>query len=597
MSLPQYRPSSPSKTRKSIASAVKTTSTYASVHKNQFTWLVGICLTWVLLMLVLYVFILPRGLHWCAETGNVFVAVILRSFASSDIMYEEVWDRHDGAYVTPLVAAVQHNQLEFVNFLLSNGVSPAGYQFKQFKFANELDRESQHVTHTMDESLKTPLMVAIEKSNLGSIMALVAAGADVNVPSRLFASASLTPLAEAIILKQVKSVELLLKAKADPDQVSHLEEKWNVSPLYFAVEAGVPRLVEILLAFGAKVDTQTRDADFVLSTPLQRSLEIYGENSNNGSNENDVGVDRRIISSLLIYAGASVDLCAYEAVRPGNEKLAYRLLEAGANVNNLMLAAVEKSNSPLALDLLLNKGADVNYQGKDGHRFTALHYASINGDAPLVKELVSNLKAPMFAETDRGRTPLHFAASLSRSDVLRIMIAVAEASGDALAKKLYNAVDVAGLTALLVAVEFGRYENAALLIDTGKVDIEAKNGDGQNIAHLLSMLASEVHVLGPTVVMERLIPALTKAGTDSRQTLSRLQQFLGHVDNKGDTPIALAIKRKKYLYAQMLHSTYRAPATPSEAEIIDVNVARFRSELINRAKEDTLSDSIKATEL
>lgn len=85
----------------------------------------------------------------------------------------------------------------------------------------------------------TPLLHAVHKNQLGSVRALIAAGADVDRP----APNGLTPLALAAAQGEAEIVEELLAAGADPR--ASRSRGWTV--LQQAVSSGNPRVVEALL--------------------------------------------------------------------------------------------------------------------------------------------------------------------------------------------------------------------------------------------------------------------------------------------------------------------------------------------------------------
>lgn len=86
--------------------------------------------------------------------------------------------------------------------------------------------------------------------------------------------------------------------------------------------------------------------------------------------------------------------------------------------------AAERDHLAVAI-LLLDRGADVHARS-DGSR-TALHLAARSASASMVEMLLERARADAKAQTAKGRTPLHYAASKAedgdeeRRDVLRVL--------------------------------------------------------------------------------------------------------------------------------------------------------------------------------
>ncbi len=117
------------------------------------------------------------------------------------------------------------------------------------------------------------------------------------------------------------------------------------------------------------------------------------------------------------------------------------------------LADAAMRGDTAAISKLLSSGADVNAAQGDG--MTALHWAALNGDAPLVGTLLS-AKAAVDPTTRLAHyTPLHLAASRGHGDVVTRLLAAGakpDAVTDTGVQPLHFAAqagDVASVTALL----------------------------------------------------------------------------------------------------------------------------------------------------
>jgi len=138
----------------------------------------------------------------------------------------------------------------------------------------------------------TLLVFAIFRVNLSAVEALVARGANVNLP----ASGGMTPLKAAAMVGSQEILRVLLEKSADPN----VADGDGFTPLHFATQQAIIEAaksnsdsentsrIELLLRFGAHVDAQNHFG----ITPLMMACEMGG-----GS-----------CALLLIRAGADPDL-------------------------------------------------------------------------------------------------------------------------------------------------------------------------------------------------------------------------------------------------------------------------------------------------
>ena len=113
-------------------------------------------------------------------------------------------------------------------------------------------------------------------------------------------------------------------------------------------------------------------------------------------------------------------LSLWRAAEHGDVGRLKMLLDAGHDVNALcddksvdarcrsVLSAAVDGNEPLAVRLLLRRGANPNLRDGDGDRYP-LHWASAYGDHDECAELLVQAGAALEAYDARGHTPLEFA--------------------------------------------------------------------------------------------------------------------------------------------------------------------------------------------
>ncbi|KAK5010527.1 hypothetical protein LTR28_009328 [Elasticomyces elasticus] len=118
----------------------------------------------------------------------------------------------------------------------------------------------------------------------------------------------------------------------------------------------------------------------------------------------------------------------------------------------LMMAASLK-NSDTVLDLLLNKGADVNMKS----RYTALHFAASKNNLDVARKLIAQ-KASARVKDKRGQLALHRATAAGNVPIVKLLLEN---------RSPINATDMDGSTALHHAVAEGHGDTAVLLLKAG----------------------------------------------------------------------------------------------------------------------------------
>lgn len=208
------------------------------------------------------------------------------------------------------------------------------------------------------------------------------------------------------------------------------------------------------------------------------------------------------------------------AARNGHTEVVKALLDGGADVDN-----VSNFNKRTALyeaairfhydtaKVLIAAGGDINHISKDG--VTPLHHILLqdNSGIPLragvVRQFIAELNPDVNKGSERGDTPLVFAAFNRQTEAMKELI---EAGADV------NKSGVNENIPLHTALRYKSFENVQILLKAGS-DVNRANKYGQTPLH--------------TAVYEqdvRYITALLKAGADINQA-----------DNTGTTPLMFAV--------------------------------------------------------
>ena len=374
-----------------------------------------------------------------ARTGNLEAAKELIK-AGADVNAKEAWGGQ-----SPLMWAAAQSQPEMIKLLLANGadVNARGtvreWQRKVIKEPRPKD---------MNNGGFTPLLYAAREGCIECAKALVAGGADLNLPD----PQRLTPLVLALLNLHFDLASYLIDAGADVN-------KWDLygrTPLYMAADTNtlpvmgngamvvLPSMDKLtgldvarqLLDKGADPNIQLkrrppyrnvpqdRGGDSILSqgaTPLLRAARAG---------------DAELVD-LLLKHGALVDLPSNQGVTPlmaaagveyglrvtrgrnrtmdGVLKTMQLLLDAGADINARELT--EPKGDAAAHQLVIEQRlADYSYDYRGRqvpspraipHR-TALHGAAMKGFNPIVEFLAAH-GADLYAKDANGRTALDLA--------------------------------------------------------------------------------------------------------------------------------------------------------------------------------------------
>lgn len=246
------------------------------------------------------------------------------------------------------------------------------------------------------------------------------------------------------------------------------------TPLHWAAESGSTEVVELLLST-KQVDLTIRD--YIKGwEPLYWAIQndhagvvklLLPHSSPEDSNEEDLPDE----TPMLL------------AARTGSSRVMELLLKTDTmdpNVEDrrdgritLHWAAVHVHTETFSLLLSRTKSEDVDTKGRDGK--TALHLAAEYSRPGNVKLLLETGKVDLKAKDEElGRNALHWAIGDTTADVdvVKLLLAKVDAEG-------INAKDKNGCTPVSLNAKCGCIEILKLLLETKKVDLDAKDNDGR----------------------------------------------------------------------------------------------------------------------
>uniref|UniRef100_A0A452H5M7 Uncharacterized protein n=1 Tax=Gopherus agassizii TaxID=38772 RepID=A0A452H5M7_9SAUR len=436
----------------------------------------------------------------------------------------------------PLVQAIFNRDLEEVRSLLN-----------QKENINILDQER-----------RTPLHAAAYLGDVPIIELLILSGANVNAKDTVW----LTPLHRAAASRNEKALNLLLKHSADvnardkfwqtPLHVAaanratkcaeaiipllssvNVADRTGRTALHHAVHSGHIEMVNLLLNKGASLSTCDKKerqpihwAAFlghleVLKLLVARGADIMCKDKKGYTLLHTAAASGQVeVVKHLLRLGVEIDepnclgnTALHIACYMGQDAVANELVNYGANVNQpnekgftpLHFAAVS-TNGALCLELLVNNGADVNFQVRrpgldhtlgtveidcaDKYGNTPLHVAARYGHELLISTLMTN-----GADTARrgihDMFPLHLAVLFGFSDCCRKLLSsgqlysiVSSLSNEHVLSAGFdiNTPDNLGRTCLHAAASGGNVECLNLLLSSG-TDLRRRDKFGRTPLH------------------------------------------------------------------------------------------------------------------
>ncbi|KAF4833518.1 Ankyrin-1 [Colletotrichum siamense] len=314
---------------------------------------------------------------------------------------------------SPLLAAVRASDESCLKLLIENGAdvnitskgfgSPLHEAVKSDEYWVKLLIESGADVNLVAKGLGSPLCLAIKKSQTSCARLLLDNGADVNVGSSTFQ----TPLYWAVNTDKRSMVKLVLENGANPDLPG--DEYRGRTPLHLAISLANIPIALLLLEGGADIEPSGCDV-----SPLQLALRL-------GTEE---------ISAILIEKGANINstddrglTALHIAAQKGSLKAVKKFVQLGADIHctdhkgrTPLLLACESHNYAVSA-LLFNRGARLREAGSSNN---TLSYAE---DLHNHVEQFLQLRADHInGRNELGQTPLFEACRLGAVDIVKLLL-------------------------------------------------------------------------------------------------------------------------------------------------------------------------------
>ncbi|KAJ8390506.1 hypothetical protein AAFF_G00103030 [Aldrovandia affinis] len=358
-------------------------------------------------------------LHAAACLGDVHIMDLLINSGASVNAKDHVW-------LTPLHRAAASRNERAVGLLLRQGAEVnARDKFWQTPLhvaaANRATRCAGALlpqlssVNVADRTGRTALHHAAHSGYLEMVKLLLNKGANLSASDKK----ERQPLHWAAYLGHLEVVKLLVSRSAD----AVCKDKRGYTPLHAASASGQMEVVKYLLRLGAEIDEPNAFGNTALHVACYR---------------------RRARTGLWMFT-------AYVSVLTSTSPNDLREC-----LHPLHLAAVS-TNGALCLELLVNNGADVNMQSKEGK--SPLHMAAIHGRFTRSQILIQN-GGEIDCVDKYGNTPLHVAAKYGHE----LLISTLMTNGADTARQ-----GIHGMFPLHLAVLYGFSDCCRKLLSSGQL--------------------------------------------------------------------------------------------------------------------------------
>ena len=368
--------------------------------------------------------------------------------------------------------------------------------------------------------------------------------------------------------------------KSSGDEVVEIRDK--VDRMLKETEESQKKITEKIDEIESKFNTAKKDAAAIFSMSIEISNLIKAiQNKDSEKIDKSWEYLESVMKTGLEEGGYFLHL----ATLAGNIKLVSRLIDMGANINEMdnegkapLHYAIMGNHNNIA-DHLINKNADINLMSKNG--ITPLHIAIGKCNRDLVKVLISK-NADVNVKNNKGRSPLHIAAAQEMIETAKLLISkgaqidiqdsfkftplhLSVLSNDIQIVRYLlscsadiNCQTIFGQTPLHIAIERNYERIAIILISDDNIDINIKDKLGRTPLHyvafcgnieiarnLMNKNVSSLFTMGDIINLRVLIDSLKDPKSPYEKRIRDFfnQQLKDEIDKcKSDQPIGESIK-------------------------------------------------------
>ena len=352
-------------------------------------------------------------------------------------------------------------------------------------------RDAKEIEEGVEKQTKNLFFYAIEKGDIKQVENILDEGLDVESTDRNGWTAMIRAAEEG----QLDVVELLLRQGADP---AH-GKRGQLLPIHFAAEFGHLNIVKILLSSGG---SQLNPRDYIGETPLHKAVRLSREDvaeyllAQKGIEPDPedrdgwrplmiavAGDNPKILEMILTHSQVDPNhrlkgnnqTALWMAITKGPDCEMLRMLlkrpdldlTRTARSGEACVYRAARWSEHTALQLLLDKGADVNFPNEDGE--TPLSIAAYEGNKEGMEILLRQPGIALNQADHLDKTPLMYAAQADRTPCVKLLLSH---------KPALEAKDKEGRTALsLAAIEGNKISSKFLLKAGAFVDTQDLKGN------------------------------------------------------------------------------------------------------------------------
>ena len=432
-----------------------------------------------------------NALMLAARAGQVDCVKYLTEHSESGSLLNQVNKEGDNA----LMLAIGTGQFDCVKYLTEHSVS---------------ELSLNQVNKAGETALLMAALSSQEDHGL-SVKCLVEAGADVNVQDRDGRTALMLAVDRRppywtmgdndTELHNTTRVQSLIKGEADLS----LQDNKGRNALMIAIERNQSIAILKLLTENMSVSTLNQ-----VNKEGQTALMLAASNSDDGhafyvkylvEAGADLNVqDRKGRNPLMIAIDRNQSIAILKLLTENMSVSTLNQVDKGGQTALMLAAKYYSDDHGLSVKCLVDAGADVNVQDRDG--CTALMYASDEGHTESVKFLTEQMSVSALNQVNNdGKSALLMAASTSLDDHGLSVKFLVEAGADV------NVQDRSGRTALMYALEEGHTESVKFLTEQMSVSaLNQVNDDGKSALLMAALSSQDDHGLS--------VKCLVEAGAD-----------------------------------------------------------------------------------